>query len=149
MKKLAYILLLVTIFPFVGCEAIPFVSPIVTGVVKWIEGEAHKYYDNETDVLYRATKRSLRELDIPITTDEPGADGYYHIVAGGEDRFNIRIRRVQKGISEVKIRVNFMGDKPYAEMIYSRIDTSLDRIDFDNGIPSRNRGKKKLFSNLE
>ncbi len=141
MKKLAYILFLVTIFPFVGCEAVPFVGPIVTGVVMWVEGEAHKYYNNDTDVLYRATKRSLRELNIPITKDRPGNNGNYHIVAGDEDRFSINIRRAKQGISEVKIRVNFMGDKPYAEMIYSRIDTSLDRIDFDNGIPSRN-GRK-------
>jgi hypothetical protein len=144
MKKLAHILILLAIFPFfAGCEALPFVGPIVTGVAMWMDGEAHKYYDNEPDVLYRATKRALRDLNIPITSDEPGEDETYSIVAGDEDRFSINIRRAKEGIGEVKIRVNFMGDKPYAELIYSRIDDTLDRIDFDNdGVPTQKKPRR-------
>lgn len=140
MKKLAYIWLFVLFFPVVvGCEVVPFVQPIVDGYILWKEGEASKYYNNDTDVLYRAVKHSLNDMHIAITRDRHASDGDYRIIAGDEDRFQINIRKASPVISEVKIRINFMGDKTYAEMIYTKIDTHLDRIEFKDGKPSQRR----------
>lgn len=122
---------------FTGCEVAPFVSPIVTGVVIWYEGEAHKYYYEEPSTLYRSTKLALKELEHPITTDEV-RNGNYYIVAGDDDKFKITIRKVKPHISEVKIRINFMGNKPYAELLYTHIDNNLNTIDFDDqGRPTK------------
>jgi hypothetical protein len=52
--------------------------------------------------------------------------------------FKIEIKKVQSNITEVKIRVNFLGDKPYAELIYKKIDSNLDVINFDvEGKPTK------------
>lgn len=139
MKKL--LLILALFIPFVsGCEVAPFVSPIVTGVVMWYEGEAHKYYHEEPQVLYRATKLALGELDHQIAKDQAQKNGGYYLVAGTEDRFKITIRKVKPHISEVSIRVNFMGDKPYAELVYKHIDNYINTIDFDEqGRPTKRK----------
>lgn len=145
MKKLFLFSALFLIF-FTGCSAAPFiVSPIVTGVIMWKEGEAHKYYNEEASTLYRATKMALKDLEHPIIKDEPSSDGGYYLVAGNEDRFKITIRKVQPHIAEVKIRINFMGDKPYAELVYRSIDIHNNSIDFDEqGKPTKRKPRLKL-----
>lgn len=140
-KLLIFLTLLIS-----GCAVAPFIaSPIVTGVVMWYEGEAHKYYNEEARTLYRATKIALKDLDYPITKDEPNKDGGYYIVAGDKDRFKIVIRQVKHHITEVKVRINFMGDKPYAELLYRQIDLNTNSIEFDDeGKPTKNKLRHRI-----
>lgn len=140
MKKL----LIIFTFLFFGCTTAPFIaSPIVTGVVMWYEGEAHKYYNEEVRTMYRATKIALKELNHPITKDESYKDGFY-IVTGDKDQFKIVLRQVKPHITEVKVRVNFLGDKPYAELLYSQIDLNTNSIEFDNqGVPTKNKHRRR------
>lgn len=147
MKKLllfAYLCLPCLSF-FAGCAAAPMlISPIVTGVVMWNDGEAHKYYNEEAHTLYRATKTSLKELDHLILKDESLKGGGYYIVAGNDDKFKIVIRQVKPHITEVKIRINLMGDKPYAELVYGQIDLNTNTIDFDDqGKPTKRRQRRQ------
>lgn len=133
-------LIFLTLLNF-SCTVVPFIaSPIVTGVTMWYEGEAHKYYNEEARTLYRATKIALKELDHPIIKDEPIKNGGYYFVAGEKDRFRIVIRQVKPHITEVKVRINIMGDKPYAELLYRQIDLNTSSIEFDNeGKPTKNK----------
>ena len=140
MKKLI-IFTILSIF-FTGCAVAPLIiTPIVTGIVMWKEGESSKYYHEEPKTLYRATKLALKELDYSISKDETTKNGYY-IVAGEEDKFKISIRQVKNHISEAKIRINLMGDKDYAELVYENIDLNIDTIDFDDqGKPTKTKKK--------
>lgn len=125
-----------------GCAAAPFlIAPIVTGVIMWQEGEAVKYYHEKPQVLYRATKVSMKDLELNITQDKP-ENGTFYINAGQaeEDKFKITIAQVRPNVSVVKIRVNFMGDKPFAELIYNQIDLNMNAIEFDDqGKPTKKR----------
>lgn len=142
MKKLASLLIFLSVL-MAGCGVSPFlVSPIVTGFIIWKQGEAHKYYNEDAKVLYRATKLSLKELGHPITTDQSSGDGYY-LVAGDKDKFKIKIRSVKPHISEVAVRINLMGDRPYAELLYSQIDANTDTINYDDeGKPTKNKNRR-------
>src|ERR1700744_2644215 len=118
-----------------GCASIGLlVSPIVTGVVYWVGAEAHKYYENEPDIIYRATKHVLTELDIPIKSEHFDKE-HYKIVAGNlgiaKNRFEFDIERADKKITKLSIRIDYIGDKPLAELIYSKIDEQLNIIQFD------------------
>lgn len=141
MKKFILFLVLLTIS---GCQVAPFMAPIVTGVVMWKDGEAHKYYNEAIDPMSRSTKMALKELNLPISKDELVKNGH-HMVAGNKDRFKITILEVRPHITKISIRVNFMGDKPYADLIYKSVDSFTDTVDFDNGRPIK--GKKLLRRN--
>lgn len=143
MKKLLILMCLFNIF-LSGCAAAPFVlTPVVTGVVMWSEGEAHKYYNEELGTIYRSAKKSLRELDLQITEEKTTENGGYYLVAGDKDRFKVTIRQVKPHICEVSIRINFMGDKPYAELVYTQIDLNTNTIEFDEeGKPAKNKFRK-------
>jgi hypothetical protein len=146
MKKFTLIFCLIAALFTTGCAAFnPFslASPIVTGVVMWKDGEAVKYYNEETDPMHRSVKAALKDLNLPVSKDEAVKDGYY-IVAGDKDRFKIHILTVRPHITKVSIRVNFMGDKPYAELVYKTTDTFVDTIDFNNGRPVKGE-RFKLF----
>jgi hypothetical protein len=143
MKKVVIILCFLATFS-VGCAVAPFIySPIVTGVIMWKEGEGHKYYNEELKTMYRATKNSLKEMNYKITKDEVTKNGYY-LLAGEEDKLKIHVELVKPHITEVRIRINIMGDKPYAELLYSQIDANTNTINYDDeGQPTK--FKKKIF----
>ena len=130
MKK--FLLVFFLIFA-VGCGFVPFFSPIVQGVITWIEGEAHKYYDYDSQTMYYAVKRAAKELDLAIQEDAPE-----YVVVGQDDRFKIKIIKIEEDITKVSIRINFMGDKPYAELFYKEIDKQIGIIEYENGQPHLN-----------
>jgi hypothetical protein len=143
MKKIVMFL----IFLFSGCTVVPFVaSPIITGVIIWRQGEAHKYYNEELKTIYRATKHALESLGHKVIVDHTIKNGYY-IVAGDKDKFKISIRKVKDHITDVCVRINFMGDKPYAELFYQEIDANTNTIYFNSqGEPVKL--KTKVSANL-
>lgn len=138
MKKLIFLLVL-SLF-VTGCQFSPLalVAPIVTGVIMWSNGEATKYYDGDVETICRCTRLSLREMNLPISRDEATKNGYY-IVAGKDSQFKIKVESIQPNIAKVSMRINFMGDKPLAELVYKHIDQNLDVIEFNQGRPIKNK----------
>jgi len=129
MKKIV-LLLALSVLPISGCTAsaiiIPAASMVTTGVVTWKRGEATKYYEYETHIIRRATLRALNELQIPINSQTERS-----IRAGNGDRFNIKIQPATSEITRLSIRVNFMGDREYAELIYRHVDDAVNVIEFN------------------
>ena len=122
MWKLMMVILLVTV---AGCNLIAPIGPIIQLGIMWIEGEAHKYYNTDQETIHRATLAALKELDLVINKEEE-KDGTIYINAGDADRFKIKIYAVREKTTKLSIRVNIMGDQPYAEMVYRHVDDQKD-----------------------
>lgn len=135
MKKLLIILVIAFTFSSTGCGLEFIVGPIVgtavNGAISWINGEAHKYYEYDKGTVYRTTKHTLQRMNIKISEDSI-TDSGYSIIAGNNDRFKIKIVEKEPNISKLSIRINFMGDKQYAELIYKNVDESINIIEFDD-----------------
>ncbi len=132
MKKLLAILILPLFVSCGGVELLfPLTSPIIQGVIMWKEGEAHKYYNLDSDSMYRAVKRTAINIGYPITRDDLPDGGSFYMIVGENDRLKINIQSVERNVTKVSIRVNIMGDKPYAEMFYDKLDTEVNVISFD------------------
>ena len=101
----------------------------------WKEGEGHKYYQYNYKVVYRATKQALKNLNIPISSEKL-TDKQGYITAGGRSQYKITINFIENNISELSIRINFMGNKEQGELIYQNVDQSVFTITYENGIPS-------------
>lgn len=130
---------------FCGCANVGvLMSPISTGVVFWINGVAHKYYENEPGIVYKAVKRTLNELEQEITSDKSHGKGY-KIIAGKKNSIILTISKTDDNICELNIRVNYIGDKEFAELIYKRVDKQLDIIQFNkDGKPTKKSIKSAL-----
>jgi hypothetical protein len=128
-----YFLIFSIIFLSNGCNFVPsLASPIVTGVVAWKSGQAHKYYEFNYHIMRDVVVRSLQELNIEIINEDFFQEKCYKITAGKDDKFKIKISEVKHGICRVSIRINFMGDKEYAELLYKQIDKQTNIIIFSD-----------------
>lgn len=135
MKKILIIFLFA--ITLAGCGPEIFIAPIVSGVIAWSEGEAHVYYNYNSKTIYRVTKSTLSEMGIEIIKDETSENENYYIIAGKNDKFKITIQPYEKEISKLSIRVNLMGDKPYAELLYKKLEENIATINFRDGNPVR------------
>jgi hypothetical protein len=125
---------------FLGCALTPIAGPIINSVVTWHNGEAHKYYDFNSEIIYRATKHTAEDMGLTIQTNESKENGEYYLLVGENDEFKIKIIPHESNITRLSIRVNFMGDKPYAELFYQNVDDRLGIIEFGpDGNPRRAR----------
>ena len=134
MKKIITIFVLfISSFGLTGCAGPElFIAPIVNGIIMWKEGEAHKYYEYNSDIVYRAAKHALDDMNLDISRNDPiTANREYYMIAGENDRFKINIIPHELSICRLSVRINFMGDKPYAELFYKKIDEWLSNIEFD------------------
>lgn len=134
-----FVFLLFLMFLFTGCSASVLISPAVTGVLYWANGEAHQYYEQDKHTIYKTTKKVLAELNIPITKDKEESNGY-SIVAGEKNKFKIHVKTADNSqITKLSIRINTLGDKEYAEFIYKKVNENLNIIIFDKqGNPTKN-----------
>ncbi len=129
MKRLIPLFLLLT--TLVGCESVmPIIGGAIDFYIKWKEGEAHAYFATDRETAYAAVKRAIDNLNHRVAEESRTSDNDYSIIAGNNDRFNIKVVRVEPYITRVSIRVNFMGDKPYAELIYKELIDELDVIEY-------------------
>lgn len=134
MGKIFKFLVVFSIF-FSGCAALAptaLISPIVQAVVMWKDGEAHKYYPHSEKTVHSATKRALQALDVSIQKED-FSKGTYHISASQNNKFSIKIYATEPRTTKVSIRIDFMGDKDYAELIYKTIDNQLNIVVYENG----------------
>lgn len=142
------ILLILPLLLLCGCGTtiIDPISPIINGYIIWSDGEATKYYQYDSQVIHRSVKKSLTDMGLKITRDDPpDAAGNYYITAGEKQRFKIKIKQVQSNICKMQVRINFLGDKPYAELLFGKVDTDIGVIHFDdNGNPVGYRHRSVL-----
>lgn len=122
-------LLLAVVLGIVGCEFNPMsiTQTVVQGYILWKEGEAAKYYHREPEAVTKACRDAVIKLGFVIEKDGPSplGDGHVMTVQSQNHKFGIRIREADPGITVCKIRVDFMGDKPYAELIFRTMDEPL------------------------
>lgn len=98
------------------------IGPILSIGIMWMEGEATKYYNSDQKTMVAAMHETLRELNIPLKNESDKKNTHYINAGDKADRFSIKIYEVRKDVTKVCIRVDTMGDKPYAELIYRHLD---------------------------
>lgn len=143
MKKL--LIFLFFLLCSMGCMASVAVGPIVSGVMMWKNGEAIKYYEIDGVILQRAVVRTLKDdfkLSITKNTSE---NNQFLITAKNKDKVEVKIIKNKRNFTEVRVRVNLLGDEPYSELFFTKLEKQIYTIAFDKtGKPCRlNHGQKK------
>ena len=140
MKKVVFsICILFFLTQFSGCIIPSFlagtaISQTINAVVKWKQGEAHKYYEYDADIVHKATQRAAIDMGMTIQDSKSRKNskiaGNYQMIAGSNDRFKIKIEQVDGNIYKLSVRINFMGDKEYTELFFSKVDEQICVVDF-------------------
>jgi len=133
MRKRVFFLFFLTMFvPACGGAELFLmpIAPIVQFYLIWKDGEAIKYYNVNTEIVYRAVKRNCENLGYNILEDDNDDEGRYYVVAKNDNKFKLKVQSVDNQTC-VKLRINFMGDKPYAEMFFKELDGEIFTVRYD------------------
>lgn len=114
--------------------------------VTWKNGEAFKYYPYNKEIMSRAVQRAFNRMQLTVVGVIPTSDGGctfivkwwdkttgYGIVAGNNNQFNTNIEQKEQNVCLVRVRVDFWGDREYAELLYKYIDEEVNTIEFTSG----------------
>ena len=131
MKKILLILVIVTcLSTLVSCSAVTPLAGAAGGIVNatifWYNNEGRKYYEYDADTVHKAALQALNKLDQPIMSDTKK-----EIKAGTKDRFKIKIEETQPNITQLKIRINTLGDKEMGELFFKYVDDQLNVVQFN------------------
>ena len=129
MKKIVLPLLFVAILS--GCSFVGLLSPIVTGVVIWKEGRAHKYYDLDMDVVHRSVRNTIRDMNMTLAYDAKVRGGW-DICGRSGDSFYFSVRSARSGMCDLSLRVNTFGNKSLSEAVIKKVDDNVSVVNFDD-----------------
>lgn len=118
-------------FSVLGCSPTDIIGPAIQAYIMWKNGEGHMYFKTDRETAFEALKRTLVELNYDIADISTDRNGDYQLIATNRSRFKIKVTQVTNEITSVSIRVNFMGDKDYANLIYDSLSKQMNVIDFN------------------
>lgn len=129
-----YFFILIILFnTMIGCEPSMIIGPIVTGVTYWIQGESHRYFMENKEIVYKTAKHVFLENKLQIKS-EYVKNNIYYMDIGTRNRFRVKIETVDN-FTRLSIRINTFGDKDYTELLYKQIEEKCSTIYYDNGKP--------------
>lgn len=118
-----------------GCEPTMIVGPIITGVTYWVQGESCRYFEEDKEIIIRATKKVISN-NLKIINEYEKNNKYY-IIAEKRNTFSIKIETVEN-LTRLNMRINTFGDKSYTEFLYNKITEEVSIIEYNNGNPTKN-----------
>lgn len=109
------------------------IGPIVTGVTYWIQGESHRYFTENKEIILSTTKHVLIENKLEIK-NQYTKNNVYYMDAGARNRFKIKVETIDN-FTRLSIRINTFGDKDYTELLYKQIQEECSTIYYKDGKP--------------
>ena len=131
--KKYFFILIILINTMIGCEPSMIIGPIVTGVTYWIQGESHRYFSENKEIVYKTAKHVFLENKLQIKS-EYIKNNIYYMDIGTRNRFRVKIETIDN-FTRLSIRINTFGDKDYTELLYKQIEEKCSTIYYDNGKP--------------
>ena len=114
---------------YVGCGPIsPFMAiPIaVDAYLYWKDGEARKFYTGEAEYVQRQVLASVKFYEHTVESNTKNEDGSFSIVTNSQNhKFKWNISQHDPKVVLVKCRIDFLGDKPYVELLYKKLDEKM------------------------
>lgn len=129
-----YFFILIILFnTMIGCEPTMIIGPIVTGVTYWIQGESHRYFTENKEIVYKTARHVFEENKLQIKS-EYVKNNIYYMDVGTRNRFRVKVESIDN-FTRLSIRINTFGDKDYTELLYKQIEEKCSIIYYENGKP--------------
>lgn len=139
-RLLLAIALAIPLVSSVGCGVTPVmgISVLVDLVLLWKDGNAKKYYTGKQANVYPKLKQVLHSMGHTIAKDSVNSKGVNIIEShSAGHRFSITVAQYDPDVVLVTCRIDFMGDKYYAELMYRQLDSMMGvrtTMVIDNGV---------------
>lgn len=111
-----------------GCAVLPAGGAVAagTGTVIYVKGELQATVDGTMDRAWTASQAALKELQMPVTTEEKDArNGKLTARGAGDKKVTLRVKKVTGTSTEIGVRVGLWGDEAMSREILDKIKKYL------------------------
>lgn len=120
---------ILTSLVLLGCDAVSPLSVVPLGInvyLYWKDGEARKYYTGDVEPIFVELKSVVQEYEHTVAIDEIDEKGGHNFVTNSKNhKFKWYVIQYDPKVVLLKCRIDFMGDKPYVELMYKELDKRL------------------------
>ena len=97
------------------------------GTVAYVKGDLEATEPSKLDVVYEATKKALKDLELSITSDTKDALSATVVARDAQDkRATVKLSAVTENSTRISIRFGTFGDEAKSTMVYSKIKENLE-----------------------
>jgi len=98
------------------------------GTVAYVRGDLESMESESVDVLYDATLKALKELELLPTRKSKDALGAEIVTYDAQDKkITIRLKSQTEGTTELSIRIGVFGSETKSRLIYQKIRENLQK----------------------
>ena len=98
------------------------------GTVAYVRGDLESMESESVDVLYDATLKALKELELLPTRKSKDALGAEIVTYDAQDKkITIRLKSQTEGATELSIRIGVFGSETKSRLIYQKIRENLQK----------------------
>lgn len=111
-----------------GCAALLAGGAVAAGAgtVVYVKGELQATVDGTMDHAWTASQAALKELQMPVTTEEKDAlNGKLTARGAGDRKVTVRVKKVTGTSTEIGVRVGLWGDEAMSREILDKIKKHL------------------------
>ncbi len=112
-----------------GCVAAAVGAGVIgVGTVAYIKGDLEAIETQNIDVVYEATRKAMKQLQLQMIKERKDLDSGLVIVRDAEGKeAKITLKSTEHGGTKISVRVGLFGDQARSQLIYQRIRDNLKR----------------------
>lgn len=116
-----------TLVPLVGGCVIVAAGAAGAGAVAYVRGELSAGVEHDLPQVYRATQRALHKLEFAKISEESSAVDAHLLYRTALDRkIEIKLRKTSNQLTDLRIRIDLIGDQALSRTILDQIKAELD-----------------------
>lgn len=117
----------VTLLPLLGGCVIVAAGAAGAGAVAYVRGELSAGLEHDLGPVYKATQRALHKLEFAKISEESSAvDAHLLYRTALDRRVEIKLKKTTNRLTDVRIRIDLIGDQALARTILDQIKAELD-----------------------
>ena len=97
------------------------------GTVAYVKGDLEASESKKLDVVYEATKKAMKDLELSITSDAKDALSATVVARDAQDKkATVRLAAITENSTSVSVRFGTFGNETKSTMLYNKIKENLE-----------------------
>jgi len=97
------------------------------GTVAYVKGDLEASEAKKLDVVYEATKKAMKDLELSITSDSKDALSATIVARDAQDKkATVRLGAITENSTSISVRFGTFGNETKSTMLYNKIKENLE-----------------------
>ena len=133
-KRILVVLMLFSAAALIQGCIVAAVGAGAVGTMAYVKGDLESVEDANIEVVYKATVKAIKDLDLTLTMTEKDALSAQIGARDAQDKkITIKLKAVSGGTTKISVRVGTFGDETKSRLIYEAIQKNISSISESSG----------------